>query len=58
MAGTGSHPSFPLFLRAVEGLGLIIIIGIFFAIGTCLERKVPEKAQKITRVSPVHSRRV
>ncbi len=56
MAGSGPLESLPVFFRAVEGLGLLILAVIFLAAGSSVTRVKPVKAQKKARASRAQSR--
>jgi hypothetical protein len=56
MAGSGLLESLSVFLRAAEGLGLLLLVIVFFAAGSCMKRQVSRRAQKYTRVSRVPGR--
>ena len=56
MAGYAPLESMPVFLRAAEGLGLLLLVIIFIAAGSLMNRKEPRTVRKSPRVSRVHGR--
>lgn len=44
MAGSGPLESLPVFLRAAEGLGLLLLAIVFLAAGSCMKRQVSRRA--------------
>ncbi|MDD1682732.1 MAG: hypothetical protein LUO98_02750 [Methanoregula sp.] len=51
MAGSSPPESLQVFLRAAEGLGLLLLVLVFFAAGSCRERLVSRRERYDPRVS-------
>jgi hypothetical protein len=58
MAGSAPFESLPVFLRAAEGVGVLLLVIVFIAAGSLMNRKVPRMVRNSPRVSRTHGRAV
>jgi hypothetical protein len=56
MTGSGPLEPLPVILRGAEGLGLLFLVVVVLAAGSCMKRTIQKRAQKNTRASLVSGR--
>jgi len=56
IAGSGSLESIPVFFRAAEALGLLLLVVFFMAAGSFRKQKVSAKTRTYTHTSRIRNR--